>query len=357
MKVILFTPYIDRLLGKDAKSRLALISELGKLVELHVVCLPLPTQPILLHGSVHEINFSLMSGKSKAVWMDLLKTVEPDIVHVSDCGMYQCAIALKWAKEAGYRTVLSPQGMLDEGALLRLLYQRRAMGRAEHVVVMKVAEKKLVRKYCTEDKVTQIVEGVEMGRMKMNGERRRKILLFNRNNAELNMEFLLEAVGRLKEELREYRIGVIDEGNPCFITLLKEKIKETGIERLFDFYETATVAQTGKRMMEAELFISLQETDERDMDVARALAYGTPVIIPRYSPWKEVENYNCGWWIDMSVEKIAAAIKKALELTERDKCNIGQNGRKLVEEKFCIKQTAAKLVEVYQKTISNEKDK
>ncbi len=216
MRIILFSPYIDQLPGKDAKSRLTLINELGKLVELHVVCLPHPTLPILLHGSIHEINFSFICWKSKIVWIELLRTVEPDVVHVSDCGMYQCAVALRWAKEIGYRTILSPQGMLREGAALRLLYQRRTMVNADHVVVEKVAEEKLARKYCSEDKVTQIVEGVEMGRMKMNSERRKKILLFNHKGAELNMKLVLEAVEGLKEKLREYRIAVINEGNPYF---------------------------------------------------------------------------------------------------------------------------------------------
>jgi hypothetical protein len=37
---------------------------------------------------------------------------------------------------------------------------------------------------------------------------------------------ILEAVTLLKHELIEYRIRVIDEGNPCFIALLKEKAKK-----------------------------------------------------------------------------------------------------------------------------------
>ncbi len=355
MKVLLFTPYTDRLPGGDAKGTLPLINEIGKLVEIHLVCFPYVSPPVLLHGSTHYLSFSLVCGKAKETWLKLLKEVEPDIIHVSDCGMYQSAMALKWAKEAGYRIVLSPQGILDEGMSLRLFYQKGAMGRANGVVVMTEAERTVASRYCSKNKIVQIVNGVETGRKKMNGERRKKFLLFNRKDTENNMISILEAVALLKHELMEYRICVVDEGNPCFTALLKEKTKEMGIDGLFDFYEAATIEQIGRWMMQAELFIALQQTGDRDMNVARALACGTPVIVSQNSQWKEVEDDGCGWRINMNTKNMVEIIEKELSLPESERTGMGCRGRKLVKEKYSMAKMATELVDTYSKVMEQEK--
>lgn len=355
MKILFFIPYTDLIFEGNTQSRLSFINEIGKIVEVHVVCLPHFTSYILLHGTIHYISFTSSSTKNRKVWLNILKEVEPDIIHVSDCGMYQSAIALKWAKEAGYRIVLSPQRIFDKKTGFRLSYHKRAMERANIVVVITETEKALISKYCSKDKIVQIVNGVETGRKKMNGERRKKFLLFNRKDTESYMMNILEAVTLLKHELMEYRICVINEGNPCFSALLKEKTKDIGIDGLFDFYETATTEQIGRWMMQAELFIALQQTGDRDMNVARALACGTPVIVSQSSQWKEVEDDGCGWRINMNTKNMAEIIKKELELPESERTEIGSRCRNLFKEKYSIARMATELVDIYSKVMKQEK--
>jgi hypothetical protein len=58
-----------------------------------------------------------------------------------------------------------------------LFYHKKAMGKANIVMVMTEAEKALISKCCSKDKIVQIVSGVETGK-KMNGERRKKDPIF-----------------------------------------------------------------------------------------------------------------------------------------------------------------------------------
>ncbi|BCD67952.1 glycosyltransferase family 4 protein [Nitratiruptor sp. YY09-18] len=82
------------------------------------------------------------------------------------------------------------------------------------------------------------------------------------------------------------------------------------------------------------------------------MSAGIPVIASNFSLWKEiVEKGNCGICVDpLSPKEIANAINNVLGNDKIAK-NMGENGRKLVENKYNWKSEEKKLFELYIKII------
>jgi glycosyltransferase involved in cell wall biosynthesis len=79
-----------------------------------------------------------------------------------------------------------------------------------------------------------------------------------------------------------------------------------------------------------------------------------PVITTHGTPWEDLETYECGWWIQLSVSNLQRTLLKAMQTPAHELELMGANGRKLIENKYDIKEVAKKIKELYRKiTIKN----
>ena len=72
------------------------------------------------------------------------------------------------------------------------------------------------------------------------------------------------------------------------------------------------------------------------MVVAEALAARTPVITTTETPWGDVEQRNCGWWIRPEVPALERALEEALGSSPEQRDEMGRRGRALIEEKHSL---------------------
>lgn len=56
------------------------------------------------------------------------------------------------------------------------------------------------------------------------------------------------------------------------------------------------------------------------------------------------------------MQPLAEALQSAMQLSEEQRLQMGQNGRKLIEEKYSIEAVAAQMIQLYQ-WILNEGEK
>ena len=77
------------------------------------------------------------------------------------------------------------------------------------------------------------------------------------------------------------------------------------------------------------------------------MACGTPVLTTKGTPWKELEELKCGWWIDINVESLVLALEHFLQLSESSLKIMGTTGRKLVEEKYASEKMAQRMMDLY----------
>jgi len=78
-----------------------------------------------------------------------------------------------------------------------------------------------------------------------------------------------------------------------------------------------------------------------------AMAHGKPVITSTFTPWREVKERGCGWWVSNEPERLAHAIKELMEMDDKAKAAMGEKGRELVTEKYNWPAVAGKVLNIY----------
>ena len=69
------------------------------------------------------------------------------------------------------------------------------------------------------------------------------------------------------------------------------------------------------------------------------------------TPWKIIDDLDCGWWIDNGVEPLSVSLKQALNSTDAELAEKGQNGRKAVVEKYAWPVVVEDLVDIYYEVV------
>ncbi|MGI6353593.1 MAG: glycosyltransferase [Lentisphaeria bacterium] len=109
----------------------------------------------------------------------------------------------------------------------------------------------------------------------------------------------------------------------------------------------------------ADLFVLPSYSENFGVVVVDALAHGVPVITTKGTPWKELLGSDatlhaggrCGWWIDIGAEPLANALAEAMSMTDENRTALGENGRKLVAEKYTWTAVGKKLAQGYQEVL------
>ena len=139
MKILHYIPSIDRTSGGVGAYMQLLTTELGKLVELHVVTHREANPLTLENCTVHYIpkNNNPFSNKGKTEFLTLLNDIKPDVFHANSCWLPLSARTTIWAKNIGYTVVYTPHGMLEPWIMKRhywtkkfpasLLFQKRGI--------------------------------------------------------------------------------------------------------------------------------------------------------------------------------------------------------------------------------------
>ena len=88
-------------------------------------------------------------------------------------------------------------------------------------------------------------------------------------------------------------------------------------------------------------------TENFGATIVDALAHGKPCIASVYTPWKELEERNCGWWVNNAPEPLAGAILEMMSLDDAARLGMGECGRRLVKEKYTWDAVVKTMVEEY----------
>lgn len=364
LKILHYIPSIDRTSGGVGTYMQLLAKELGKLCDLYIVTSP-STNPLPIENAkVITIPSKITKFyQMKKEWCKLLNEINPNIVHVNCCWMPQSAFTQKWAQSLGYKVILSPHGMLEPWIISRhywtkkipalLLYQRTAIVNADCIHATAESEKNNLLKLGYNKKIEVIANGIDVDNiiMKNNWKRKKNILFLSRVHIKKGIEFLLEAVAVLKEQLVGYTINIAGEGDPNYIDSLKSKTKKFEIENMVNFCGGVYGEMKWELFREADVFILPTYSENFGIVVGEALACGTPVITTKGTPWEELNTAHCGWWIETNTKAITAAIENFLLLSTEELKDMGNNGRRLIENQYSTKKIAQDMFLLYKKII------
>ncbi len=259
--------------------------------------------------------------------------------------------------------VVSPHGMLEPWSLKQKkwkkkaawwLYQKHDLQAADVVVATAEQEAQNIRALGIDRPIAVIPNGVDRpdalpcrkpDTLGGKDNEPRVLLFLSRIHEKKGLLSLVEAWNRIRPEGWTAVIAGPDEGDHK--ADVQERITEYDLTD--DFAFTGPVQGTEKwgLYQSADLFVLPTHSENFGIVVAEALSCGTPVITTQEAPWSDLLDYECGWWVEVGVDPLAAALREALSLPSSDLRAIGERGIDLVKRKYTWPRVAEALKETY----------
>jgi glycosyltransferase involved in cell wall biosynthesis len=274
------------------------------------------------------------------------------------------------ARKAGIPYVVSTRGMLAEWALshrpLRKrvawkLYQRRDLSLAACLLVSSEFEQCDVQARLHGSRVEVLPNGceprpaeVQRDRSLPGGPETRWALAMGRLHPVKGYAELIEAWSRVRPQGWRLAIAGPDEGG--YRARLEALLRQHGLSEEILFLGEVDDTRKWALLARSELFLAPSRTENFGMAIAEALQSGRPVITTTGTPWRELNENHCGWWISPDQAALEAALAEAAARPTDVLRQMGNRGQKLIREKYAWEQVAARSVALYCALLQEHQD-
>ncbi len=162
-----------------------------------------------------------------------------------------------------------------------------------------------------------------------------------------NVEGIIYAWAALGKKAQEGELLIIGGGDDEYMAFLKSEVQRL---KLTNVRFTGFIAGEEKERALASLSVLAMPSEFENFGnvVVEGLVREIPCIATKGSPWKDLNDNNCGWWIDYSQEAINAAVAAAFSKSTAELTEMGENGKTLVRSKYSVEAVAGKLKMLYE---------
>lgn len=309
------------------------------------------------------------SSRGRSAWAfgrRLHETLEQKLagagdVVVHDFGLWLPAnhAVISVSYNLGLALVCSPCGMLAPWALRHKpwkkivgwwLYQRRDLSCATLLAATSEQEVRDIRRWVPKKNVALVPNGVEIPASSAEprrgaGNQPRKIVFLGRIHPVKGLKNLVEAWHLVRPAGWHCILAGPDEAGHQ--TELGALLRQRNLASVFEFPGMIEGERKWALLREADVFVLPSFTENFGVAAAEALACAVPVITTKGTPWKDLVDHRCGWWVAIGAEPLAAALREATSLSDPQRYKMGQRGLRLVEEKYSWPQIGANMKAVY----------
>jgi glycosyltransferase involved in cell wall biosynthesis len=294
-----------------------------------------------------------------------------DVIHLFDARTMLNAWAAREACRARVPFVVSVWGSLPRGdgwrALIKSRYDRvhlpTQLGRAAALLAQNDHEARLYTEYGGDPARVQLwplgVDPDELGAVPARGAFRRKygiaddervVLFVGRINALKGLDVLLRAFAASARALPKARLVVVgrDDG---WLAELHALARSLGVDQRMLFTGPLYGAEVLPAYVDCDLFcITPVHYEETSLASLTACAVGRPILINDRCgvPW--LADYDAGREVPHDEPTIARELTALLGSPERTRA-MGENARRLVEERFFLQRIIDQLEAIYARAI------
>jgi glycosyltransferase involved in cell wall biosynthesis len=257
--------------------------------------------------------------------------------------------------------VVSTRGMLADWALGHKalkkklawnLYQKRDLEAAACLVASSEFEQSDVAALLPDSRVAVVPNGcderpkdLKIQHERPDGETVRWALAIGRLHPVKGYAELIEAWAKVIPRGWKLAIAGPDEGG--YRAILEKLIATYNLQETVILPGAVDDARKWSLLDQCELFIAPSRTENFGMAIAEALQSGTPVITTRGTPWREIEEHDCGLWIHDDPQTLERILAEATATEAERLREMGRNGRRLIQAKYTWKRVAAETLALY----------
>lgn len=176
----------------------------------------------------------------------------------------------------------------------------------------------------------------------------KKIIFLSKISPVKGLERLFEAISHInKKKLDNWKIEIAGTDDFYMVDNLKKKCIEFGFDDLITFCGPKSGIDKIKFLKQGTVFVLPSFDENFGIVVLESLACGVPVMTTKGTPWEDLDKFNCGWWVDNTIEGIENCINQILDTDIEILENMGLNGTKLVKKKYDWKIINLSFVSLY----------
>lgn len=269
----------------------------------------------------------------------------------------------------GIPTVIAPHGSLEQWAIKRswwkkrlafAFYEKNNLNSAACLHACSEQEIAGFRDFGLRNPIAIISNGISKSWLESSGNAEafrerynippdKRIMLFlSRITPVKGLPMFMDALHSVRQNLDDWLLVIAGSDEFNHKAEVQKKIRQFHLENQTLF--TGLLVDQTKRdaFAAAELFVLPTKRENYGIVAAEALGAGVPVLTTRGAPWADLVSYDCGWWVDVASNSIASALRDALIQSAEALKQMGQRGKKLVEEKYTWSKSARMTVELYE---------
>ncbi|HXG28762.1 MAG TPA: glycosyltransferase [Nevskiales bacterium] len=299
-------------------------------------------------------------GRSPAMakWMlEQVRSGRAQIIHSHGLWMMNNVYPGRARRAGNTRLVISPRGTVSEWAwnhhrgrkwvMWHLLGQKQTMQAADAFHATSEEELLDLRHLGFRQPVCVQPNGIDVPPLAAKPQGPTKTLLYlGRIHKIKGIDLLLRAWAAVERKFPDWRLVVAGPDDGGYLAQYRALAAEFGLARV-----TFPGPVYGKDKLElyrsAYLFVLPTHSENFGMTVVEALAAGTPAIVTKGAPWARLVEQAAGWWIDIGVDPLVAALEEALALPDERLVEMGRNGRAWMICEFSWSSIAQKMAAFY----------
>ena len=174
----------------------------------------------------------------------------------------------------------------------------------------------------------------------------KRIGFLGRLHPRKNVETLIKAWIELGDKTKQAKLVIMGKGDADYERHLKNMVRNRSMLNV-EFAGFVTGREKFERLASLTALCVPSDFENFGMIVTEALSVGTPVIASLGTPWQELNTEHCGYWVKNDADTLAEAIKTVLNLPADEIIRMGENGKRLVKEKYQDTQVASMMAQLY----------
>ena len=133
---------------------------------------------------------------------------------------------------------------------------------------------------------------------------------------------------------------------------LESLVRELGLADSVEFPGPKFGDELNSEYDNCDCLILPSFTENFGATIVDALAHGKPCIASTFTPWRELQERGCGWWVSNEPEQLAVAIREMSSLDDTARREMGSRGCELVEKKYTWDAVVKAMVARYREVLN-----
>lgn len=302
----------------------------------------------------HSFNFKRIAEKEVA---------RCDVVHIHGTWHYPQYIAYQLAKKYKKPFILSPLGSLDPWCLnykslkkkiFIFLIQNKILKEACFVHALTEKENLDIRNFNKNYKTITIPAGIDIENKERNLSDIKTIVFLGRLHPIKELDILAEAFGIINEKRKDVQLLIVGPDENNHQKEIENILRNNNSLNKTIFTGILTGQDKIKALCSSDIFVLPSYSETFGLSILEAMSCKLPVVISKQcNIASQVKASNSGVIVNLNKTDLAEAIIKLLDNKDLAK-EMGENGQRLIQEKFSWNKITNKMIDLYKDAISSK---